>query len=134
MTQNNSDPVKILTALWTLLHTKGVSNNIYISNRPAASKHDDFVVISINGAVTDKTANGGMSLGAKCVCLVQLFAKDIDQKGTQNMTKLSTMYDALLTALPYNTAPYTFSKKNQVGQRDSLGFHATLVNLDCLIY
>jgi hypothetical protein len=128
MTATDTDPVLIQTALWNFIDTAGVSANIFVSNRPNASRHDDFVVVDINGVVTDKAGH------ARCVCLVQLFAKDIDQKGTENMAKLSEMYETLIDALPYNTAPYTFRKKNQVGRRDSLGYHATLVNLDCLIY
>lgn len=128
MESTSADPNLILTALWTLLQSNGVSDNIFISNRPAVADHDDFVVIDINGMIRDKAGH------ARCVCLVQLFARDIDAKGTLDMGKLSEMYSTLLDSLPYNTSPYTFSKKSQVGRRDALGFHATLVNLDCLIY
>lgn len=128
MTATDTDPMKIKTALWHFINNAGVSANIFTTNRPNASKLDDFVIVDINGIVTDKAGY------ARCICMVQLFAKDIDQNGTENMTKLSEMYSALMDALPYNSKPYTFSKRNQVGRRDSLGFHATLVNLDCLIY
>jgi len=123
----NSDPEKIKTALWTLL-SGTVSDNVFVSNRPATSDLLDFVVIDVNGAIVDYDGYG------KCVCMVQLFAKDINYIGTPDMAKLTAMYDLLLTVLPYNIKPYTFSKKNQVGRRDSHGFHATLINLDCLIY
>jgi len=128
MIATNANPDLILTALWNLLTTEGISDNIFISNRPAVADIDDFVVIDINGMVLDKAGH------ARCVCLVQLFARDIDKKGTLNMTRLTEMYDALLGALPSNISPYTFDKKNQVGRRGTHGFHATLVNLDCLIY
>ena len=128
MITTDADPVNIKLALWHLIKDAGVSNNIRTSNRPDSSKWNDFVVVDINGFVTDRDGY------ARCVCLVQLFAKDIDQNGTENLEKLSSMYSTLVNSLPYNTAPYTFSKKNQVGSRDALGFHATLVNLDCLIY
>ena len=134
MQATNTDPNLILTALWTALSSTGISDNIFIGNRPSVADIDDFVVIDINGMVQDKQTDVGKAVSGKCVCLVQLFARDIDAKGTLNMTKLSAMYSALLDTLPYNTSPYTFSKKNQVGRRDTLGFHATLVNLDCLIY
>ena len=134
MTATDTDPVLIQTALWNFIDNAGVSSNIFVSNRPNTSRHDDFVVVDVNGMVTDKEVDNGTTYSARCVCLVQLFAKDIDQKGTENMAKLSEMYETLIDALPYNTAPYTFKKKNQVGRRDSLGYHATLVNLDCLIY
>lgn len=140
MQQTNTDPNLILTALWTFLdgitddEDAKVFPSIYIDNRPAVSDNDSFVVININGLVQDKNLDVGAAYGGKCVCLVQLFARDIDAKGTLNMVQLSTMYSALTGNLPNNTSPYTFSKKNQVGRRDSLGFHATLVNLDCLIY
>ena len=134
MQVTNTDPNLILTALWTALSSTGISDNFFIGNRPAVADIDDFVVIDINGMVQDKQTDAGKAVSGKCVCLVQLFARDIDAKGTLNMTKLSAMYSALLDTLPYNTSPYTFSKKNQVGRRDTLGFHATLVNLDCLIY
>lgn len=128
MTTTDTDPVLIQSALWNAIRDIGVSDNVFISNRPSASSVSDFVVIDINGYVVDKAGH------ARCVCLVQLFAKDLDNKGTMNMSKLSEMYETLLDALPYNTSPYTFTKKNQVGKRDTLGYHATLVNLDCLIY
>ena len=128
MNATDTDPMAIQTALWHLIDDALVSENIYVANRPNSSKLNDFVVVDVNGLITDKFGH------ARCICLVQLFAKDIDQKGTENMTRLSEMYSALLEALPYNSAPYTFSKKNQVGRRDTLGYHATLVNLDCLIY
>ena len=134
MIATNADPNLILTALWNLIdgitddEDEKVFENIFISNRPAVADVDNFIVIDINGMILDKAGH------ARCVCLVQLFAKDIDEKGTLDMTKLTEMYSALLGALPSNTSPYTFSKKNQVGRRDTLGFHATLVNLDCLIY
>lgn len=128
MTATDTDPIKIQTALWNLVKDAGVSDKVFVSNRPASSDHDDFVIVDTNGIVRDEAGY------ARCICLVQLFARDIDQNGTENMTKLSEMYSALLDALPYNKSPYTFSKRNQVGKRDSNGFHATLVNLDCLIY
>lgn len=123
----NSDPEKIKTALWNLL-SGVVSDNIFISNRQANSDLSDFAVIGVNGAVTDFDGY------SRCTCFVQLFAKDIDKIGTSDMTKLSSMYDALLSVLPSNKSPYTFSKGNQIGSRDSHGFHLTMVNLDCLIY
>jgi len=140
MIATNADPNLVLTALWTFLD--GITDDedakvfpvVHIGNRPAASDNDSFVVININGLVQDKTTDTRDSVGGRCVCLVQLFARDIDANGTLNMGQLSTMFNALVGALPYNTSPYTFSKKNQVGRRDVLGFHATLVNLDCLIY
>lgn len=121
------DPVKIQNALWWLVKDANVSENIFIGNRPESSDLDDFVVVD-TGSVRDLAGH------ARSICLVQLFAKDINLNGTVNMTRLSEMYEALLSGLPYNAAPYTFSKRNQVGRRDSNGFHATLVNLDCLIY
>lgn len=121
------DPVKIQNALWWLVKDANVSENIFIGNRPESSYLDDFVVVD-TGSVRDLAGY------ARSICLVQLFAKDINLNGTVNMTRLSEMYEALLSGLPYNAAPYTFSKRNQVGMRDSNGFHATLVNLDCLIY
>lgn len=140
MQQTNTDPNLILTALWTMLDSivdiddEKVFPVVNISNRPAVAASDSFVVIDINGMVLDKPTDSGNAIGGKCVVLVQLFAKDLDNKGTLDMVKLTAMYEALLGALPYNLAPYTFTKKNQVGRRDALGFHATLVNLDCLIY
>lgn len=135
MQTTDADPNMILTALWnhiSLIKTEEgetVFNNVFIGNRPTTSEAmNDFVVISTNGTVVDKAGH------ARCVCMVQLFARDIDAKGTLNMGKLSDMFEALTDALPYNSKPYTFTKKNQVGIRDSLGFHATLINLDCLIY
>jgi hypothetical protein len=134
MTAYDSDPELIKTALWNLVKDAGVSDNIFVSNRPDSSKLPDFVIVDTNGFVTDKLVDNGSSFGGKCLCLVQLYAKDIDQKGTEDMVKLSEMYAALIDGLPYNSAPYTFRKKNQVGRRDTLGFHATLINLECLIY
>jgi hypothetical protein len=128
MIATNADPNLILTALWTLIKGVGVSDNIFISNRPSVADIDDFIVIDINGMVRDNAGH------ARCVCLVQLFARDVDKKGTMDMTKLTEMYSTLLGVLPSNISPYTFDKKNQVGRRDIFGFHATLVNLDCLIY
>lgn len=127
MNATDVDPVKIQNALWYLVKDAGVSANIFIGNRPESSSLPDFVVVN-TGTVRDLAGH------ARSICLVQLFAKDIDLNGTENMARLSEMYSALLGGLPYNAAPYTFSKRNQVGKRDSGGFHATLVNLDCLIY
>lgn len=127
MNATDVDPVKIQNALWYLISDAAVSDNIFVANRPQSSELPDFVVVD-TGTVRDLAGH------ARCICLVQLFAKDIDLNGTENMTRLSEMYAALLAGLPYNAAPYTFSKRNQVGKRDSNGFHATLVNLDCLIY
>jgi hypothetical protein len=124
----NTDPEKVKTALWNLIKNGSVSQNVFVSNRPAVSTNDDFVVVDVNGAITDFDGY------ARCVCMVQLFARDIDNVGTANMVKLSSMYDTLISILPYNVKPYTFSKKNQVGRRDSLGFHATIINLECIIY
>jgi len=134
----NSDPEKIKTALWTLLtnafaatedETVDVSDcKVFITNRPDASAMDSFAVVDINGSIVDYDGY------SRCVCIVQLFVKDIDKIGTPNMTGLSNLYDVLLTALPSNVAPYTFDKKNQIGRRDIHGFHVTMVNLDCLIY
>lgn len=123
----NSDPELIKTALWTLLNGV-VSDNVFISNRKSVSDLSDFAVVGVNGTVID---SDGYS---RCTCFVQLFAKDIDNIGTSDMVKLSAMYDSLLTVLPSNEKPYTFSKRNQVGRRDSHGFHLTMINLDCLIY
>lgn len=134
----NSDPEKIKTALWTML-TNALSATaeaevdvsgckVFVTNRPDASAMDMFAVVDINGTVTDYDGY------SRCVCMVQLFAMDIDKIGTPNMVVLSNLYDTLVSALPYNEAPYTFSKKNQIGRRDPHGFHVTMVNLDCLIY
>jgi len=123
----NSDPEKIKTALWTLL-SGVVSDNVFVSNRPAKSANDDFVVVGVNGAVIDFDGY------SRCTCFAQLFARDIDNTGTSDMVKLSSMYDSLLSVLPSNEKPYTFSKANQVARRDSHGFHLTMINLDCLIY
>lgn len=134
----NSDPEKIKTALWTLL-TNALSATdgeevdvsgckVFITNRTDASVNDMFAVVGINGTVTDYDGY------SRCVCLVQLFARDIDEIGTSNMVVLSNLYDTLLAALPSNEVPYTFSKKNQIARRDPHGFHVTMVNLDCLIY
>ena len=128
MNATDVDPVKIQNVLWYLVKDAEVSENIFVANRPADSELSDFVVVDVNGAIRDLAGH------ARCTCLIQLFAKDIDLNGTENMTRLSEMYAALLSGLPYNAAPYTFTKRNQVGRRDSHGFHATLVNLDCLIY
>ncbi len=128
MNATDVDPVKIQTVLWYLAKDAEVSENVFVANRPQDSELEDFVVVDINGPIRDLAGH------ARCTCLVQLFAKDIDLNGTENMTRLSEMYAALLDGLPYNAAPYTFTKRNQVGRRDSHGFHATLVNLDCLIY
>lgn len=127
MNATDVDPVKIQNALWWLIKDTGVSDNIFVGNRPQSSDLSDFVVVD-TGSVRDLAGH------ARSICLVQLFAKDIDLNGTENMERLSEMYSTLLGGLPYNAAPYTFSKRNQVGKRDSGGFHATLVNLDCLIY
>ena len=124
----DSDPEKVKTALWHLVDDAAVSANVFVSNRPVNSDLTDFVVVNINGAITDYDGY------SRCICLVELFAKDIDKKGTPNMGKLTEMYEALLAALPYNVAPYTFDKKNQIGTRDIHGFHVTRINLDCLIY
>ena len=134
----DSDPEKVKTALWSLVKNAlwrplstpkiEICENVFVTNRPMASDLTCFAVVGINGAITDYDGY------SRCICLVQLFAKDLDTNGTENMSKLTDMYEALLTSLPYNTAPYTFSKKNQVGTRDVHGFHSTLLNLDCLIY
>jgi len=123
----NSDPEKIKTALWSLL-SGVVSDNVFISNRSSTSDNDDFVVVGVNGAVIDFDGY------SRCTCFVQLFARDINNTGTSDMVKLSSMYDSLLSVLPSNAKPYAFSKANQVGRRDSHGFHLTMINLDCLIY
>jgi len=128
MNATDTDPEKIKTALWNIVNSAGVSTTVYTSNRKSVSGVTDFAIVDVNGIITDKAGH------ARCICMVQMFAKDIDEKGTENMTKLSSMYASLLAALPYNSKPYTFSKRNQVGRRDMLGFHATIVNLDCLIY
>jgi hypothetical protein len=133
----NTDPEKIKTALWGFLHTAFESTKdelidvsgtkIFVSNRPAESSVSTFAIVDVNGSITDFDGY------ARCVCLVQLFARDIDNKGTTDMVKLSQLYDTMVSALPYNDGSYTFSKKNQVGRRDVHGFHSTMVNLDCLI-
>ena len=126
---NNSDARKIQMALWTHLKDSDVSAVIELDNRTEASDGvTDFVVIKTNGYVLNKAGHG------RCVVLVDMYAKDLDQKGTINLDKLTDMFDLLDGCLPYNTAPYTFSIKNQVGKRDTLGYHITSVNLDCLIY
>ena len=134
----NSDPEKIKTALWALVNNAFVATDgetvdvsdckVFVSNRPDASSMSKFAVVDINGAVIDYDGY------SRCTCAVLLYAKDIDKKGTSNMTVLTNLYDTLLSALPYNERPYTFSKKNQIGRRDIHGFHVTMVNLDCLIY
>lgn len=140
MQETNADSNLILTALWTFLDgiTDGDDEKVFpvvnIANRPAVATNDSFVVIDINGMISGRSTDGGNDCMARCVCLVQLFARDLDAKGTLDMVKLTSMHSALIGALPYNIAPYTFKKKNHVGRRDALGFHATLINLDCLIY
>jgi len=134
MNKNDTDPEKIKAVLWHLVNDSGASANIFTTNRPQNSSLEDFVVVDVNGVIRDGFVDNGSSYKANCICMIQLFAKDINLNGTENMTKLSEMYEALMDILPYDAAPYRFTKKNQVGKRDSSGFHATLVNLDCSIY
>lgn len=134
----NSDPEKIKTALWNLVANAFAATEdevvdvsdckVFITNRPDSSEMAYFAVVDVNGSVVDYDGY------SRCICIVQLFVRDIDMIGTPNMTGLSNLYDTLLAALPYNVAPYTFGKKNQIGRRDIHGFHVTMVNLDCLIY
>jgi hypothetical protein len=124
----NTDIEKIKTALWNIVTDANVSDNVFTSNRKSKSDLSDFVVVGINGSVNPYDG------GARCICFVSLFAKDIDNIGTEDMGRLTEMYDALILALPYNVKPYTFSYERQIGRRDSHGFHANIFNLECKIY
>lgn len=129
-----TDPERVKKALYDVLSATAtaekpaISANFFISNRPKSTVPlDSFVVLDVNGPVVDY-ANY-----ARCVCSVALFARDVDQSGTEDMTLLTAMYDALLKRVPADTGAYTFTKRNQAGKHDTLGFHCTVVNLDCLI-
>ena len=124
----NTDIEKIKTALWQIVTDATVTDNVFTSNRKSKSDLSDFAVVGLNGSVVIYDG------GASCTCFVALYAKDIDNIGTENMGGLTAMYDALVLAFPYNVKPYTFSLGNPFGRRDSHGFHSTIVNIECKIY
>lgn len=129
MNPSDAQKYKILLALWNILNTAGLSENILIDNRKSASKLDSFVVIGINGRIRNMVGH------SRCNCFVQLFARDVDTVGTVNITTIDSLSDALHTALPPDSQSgvYTFNMGDEIGKRDLLGFHSVIYNVSCLI-
>jgi hypothetical protein len=129
MTDNDTLKNNILMALWNLLSEANLSETILIGNRRSSSKLSDFVVLSVNGRIRK-------SMGyARCNLMVQLFAKDADNVGTENMTRITQMSEALLAAIPRNThrGVYTFNAGDEIGRRGTLGYHSVTFDVACLI-
>jgi hypothetical protein len=129
MNPTDAHKYNILLALWNVLNTANVSENILIDNRRSASKLDSFVVIGINGRIRNMVGH------SRCDCFVQLFARDVDLLGTPGMTKISELSSALLSSLPKDkqSGVYTFNMGDEIGKRDLLGFHSVIFNVRCLI-
>jgi len=79
-----------------------VSDKVFKGQRPNVdAKMNDFSVVSVVTRITDKGSFG------RCTCRIELFAKNLSN-GEKNDTKLSIMYEKLLSIFPIQDNTYLF--------------------------
>ncbi len=101
---------------------------VSIGNRPSLleSKVSDFIVVSVNGEISSLKATDRPILG-NCSVLVQIWVKG-KKDGTKNAKVLSDTRRLIMGLFPTTVDEYSISYKNEIGSRDSLGFHSINLN------
>lgn len=98
----NFDIGKIENVLANVVKNASVSDKVFKGQRPNVDTNmADFVVVSVATRVTDRGALG------RCTCRIELFAKNLSN-GEKNGTKLSIMYEKLISIFPIQDNTYFF--------------------------
>ena len=119
------------TALETLVKELLIAGNVttmVFSNRPKAKEQGgDFAVVSLASGVDDLAAYGNTELS------IDLFARDVNN--VKNSTKLSKMYNALMSAIPAESGRYMFSRTPMTlpDVSDDFGYTARIVTFQVII-
>lgn len=100
---------------------EGVSENIFISQRPkVADNMKDFIVVSFPNRVYDNLGTGNTN------CVIELHVRDAAK--TPNMSKLSTLQEAVYARLPIDNELCLIHNPVSVSAgADDIGFHAILI-------
>lgn len=109
------------------------SGKCFAGDRPERwTNMSEFAVASVNGRMGGERTES-MPISGSCLILVELWAKDRNG-GLKDLHSISNMRSNLVSLLPYKGEYFTLTYNNEVGGRDKLGFHSSMINLNCLIY
>lgn len=103
------------------------SELIYLGSRPSVDidkSKDAYLVISIPSDVIDKNAYG------KFIARIEIYARNVN--GRKNIHRLNELHDKIFDLLPIKSEQYTFNLLSELGEYDTLGYHATFINLDSI--
>lgn len=111
-----------------------VSKNVFTGGRPQAvpEQMKDFVVVSVARQLSSTTYGGGYGV-VPSLCNIELFVK-LKKSGVENVDKLNSMLDELLSAFPYTDATIQLARPTvMLRGNDGLGFSAVLVRAELLV-
>ena len=110
------------------------SGYVTYSDRPVKSNDNlsDFIVVRLNGSVNGTIATDEVISG-KAIIMFELWAKDKGSEKVKDVNRLIEMRDSLMSIIPYYDSDYRITYKNEVGNRDRIGFHAEFINFNLQI-
>lgn len=113
---------------------KEVSNNVFTNGRPQAvpEQMKDFVVVSLPSRLESGTYGGGYG-NIPTFCNIEIYVK-LKKSGVENLDKLQTMVDLLLSKFPYTDDMIQAARPTVLLRgNDGLGFSAVLVRAELLL-
>ena len=122
----------IENGLWAI--AKGISTKVYIDNRPKVLPDiTDYVVCGIATDVKSLTDNTNSSFSGTNV-FFELYAKDIDDKGTKNSKKLKELEGKLHTAINTGlTGYYLRHRGTRPNPYPTDSFHSSLAVYEIIV-
>lgn len=102
------------------------SDLIFLGSRPTVDvdkSKDAYIVISIPSNVIDKNAYGSF------IARIEIYVRDLTN-GRKNINRLNAIHDQIFDLLPIKTNTYSFDLLSELGEYDTLSYHATFINLD----
>lgn len=121
----NYDITEIEDTMFTRLSSLAISSNIFVGGRRKSVTADmsDFITVSVGSNIDDLRAYG------TTVVNIGIYIRNFEG-GLRDSVKHSTMFNAVLNALPYETGKYRFSyDTNSPIVQDGLGFSVQFVSL-----
>jgi len=104
------------------------TGKVTIGNRPSLSETElnDLIVVLTNGEIESIKATDRPIFG-NCSVMIQIWVKG-KKDGTKNAARLSELRTLIMGLFPTTINEYSISYKNEIGSRDSLGFHSINLN------
>lgn len=133
MSYQTDYPIKeVLQSLYGL--GERLSKNVFTGGRPQAvpEQMKEFVVVSVPSRLVSGTYGGGYG-SVSGYCNIELFVK-LKKSGVENVDKLNSMLDELLSVFPYADSVVQLSRPTvMLRGNDGLGFSAVLVRAELLV-